>query len=99
MKNTFFESNYAAVLPGRVECYRRKADGTYERILKHFNVYGNGGLITNIDDLARWDEIFYSDKIGGKGFGDLLLTKGRLNLAKPYATRLGLRSTSTRVTK
>jgi len=28
MKNTFFESNYAAILPGRVESYRPKADGT-----------------------------------------------------------------------
>jgi CubicO group peptidase (beta-lactamase class C family) len=78
MKNTFFESNYAAILPAR-ESYRPKADGTYERILKHFNLYGDGGVITNIEDLARWDEVFYKDQIGGKEFRDLLLTQGRLN--------------------
>jgi len=76
MKNTFFESNYAALLPGRVESYRPKGDGTYERILKHFDVYGDDGLITNIEDLSRWDNVFYGDRIGGNGFHDLLLTQG-----------------------
>jgi CubicO group peptidase (beta-lactamase class C family) len=90
MKNTFFESNYAAILPGRVESYRPKADGTYERILKHFNLYGDGGVITNIEDLARWDEVFYKDQIGGKGFSDLLLTQGRLNSGETLRYAFGL---------
>ncbi len=90
MKNTFFESNYAAILPGRVESYRPKADGTYERILKHFNLYGDGGVITNIEDLARWDEVFYKDQIGGKEFRDLLLTQGRLNSGEILRYAFGL---------
>jgi len=47
-------------------------------------------VITNIEDLARWDEVFYKDKIGGKGFSDLLLTQGRLNSGEILRYAFGL---------
>jgi CubicO group peptidase (beta-lactamase class C family) len=94
MEHTFFDDNYAAILPGRVESYRTAGNGTYERILKHFDLYGDGGVVTTVEDLARWDANFYHPKIGGKAMVDLLLTPGRLN---DGATPSGWKSTDTKV--
>ena len=40
---------------GRKSAARANPEGGYERYLKHFNVHGDGGVITTLDDLARWD--------------------------------------------
>jgi len=40
MTDTFFDDDYARILPGRVESYR-SGGGRYARVLKHFNVYGD----------------------------------------------------------
>ena len=51
---------------------------------------GAGGLYTNIADLQKWDENFYSGKVGGKEVIDQLLTRGVLNNGRPLAYAWGL---------
>lgn len=79
MTGTVFEDNYAAIVPGRVESYRPVGGGRYERILKHFDVYGDGGMITTLADLARWDVALRTDRVGTPGLAQRLLTRGRLD--------------------
>jgi len=103
MRDTFFEADYATVVPGRVESYAPLGPGPdgvrrYERRLKHFDVYGDGGALSTVEDLARWDAALTG--AGGDARADslradptwsalrrLLLTPGRLASGDsiPYA--------------
>lgn len=62
MRHTMFEDNHSEVIRNRVESYRKTEKG-YERLLKGFDVYGDGGVLTTVKDLAKWDQAFYSDII------------------------------------
>jgi CubicO group peptidase (beta-lactamase class C family) len=48
---------------------------------------GAGGLYTSIPDLLKWDENFYTGRVGGPDLLEKLQTRGRLNDGKtlPYA--------------
>lgn len=89
MTHTIMEDNYAQILPQRVESYRNTGDHRYERFLKHFNIYGDGGVITTLGDLALWDANFYHNRLEN-GLVDLQLTRGRLNSGQQINYAFGL---------
>ncbi len=89
MEHTFFEENYAGIVRNRVESYRAVGDH-YERWLKHFNVYGDGGVMTTLNDLVKWDNNFYHDSLGKTGLVQMLLTRGRLSNGKEIHYAFGL---------
>ncbi len=51
---------------------------------------GAGGLYTSIPDLQKWDENFYSGRVGGAEVLRKLQTPGSLNGGKPIAYAWGL---------
>jgi CubicO group peptidase (beta-lactamase class C family) len=68
MKSTSWRDDFQRVVPGRAIAYERS--GNAERQLMPFeNAYGNGGLLTTVDDLLRWNSRFASSAIGGLGLG------------------------------
>jgi CubicO group peptidase (beta-lactamase class C family) len=99
MKNTFYNDNYAEVIHNRVESYRPVKDG-YERFNKNFNTYGDGGLITTVEDLAKWDNAFYEDKLGIKDFSKKMYQQGILKNGKviDYAWAIQVRNYNGRKT-
>ena len=48
---------------------------------------GDGNLLTSVEDLAKWDQNFYDNKVGGEGFSQQMLTRTKLNNGEeiPYA--------------
>jgi hypothetical protein len=48
---------------------------------------GQGGLVTTVEELQRWDENFYTGRVGGKSFLARQLEQGKLNNGTllPYA--------------
>src|SRR5262249_39329841 len=66
MRDTLFDDDFAAVVPNRVTSYRRLPSGRYERYLKHFDLCGDGGLLTTVEDVTRWYRNFETGKVGGK---------------------------------
>jgi CubicO group peptidase (beta-lactamase class C family) len=44
--------------------------------------YGGSGVITTLEDLARWDENFYSKRFGGPAFFDLMHRRERFGHPK-----------------
>ncbi len=90
MEHTLFDDNYARILPQRVESYRQVGNHHYERWLKHFNIYGDGGVISTVEDLAKWDTNFYRDQLGNSGLVEMLLTRGRLNSGEQIHYAFGL---------
>jgi CubicO group peptidase (beta-lactamase class C family) len=51
---------------------------------------GDGGLYTTVNDLARWDENFYTGKIGGPKLVELMRTRGVLANGQPVPYGFGL---------
>ena len=51
---------------------------------------GAGGLFTTVRDLQRWDENFYTARLGGRALIDQLQTPGALDGGKPLSYAWGL---------
>jgi hypothetical protein len=54
------------------------------------DIVGQGGLMTTVEDLAKWDENFYTGKVGGPNFLAQQLDRGRLNNGTLLAYAFGL---------
>jgi hypothetical protein len=54
------------------------------------NVHGNGGLLTTVGDLLKWNENFVRPKVGGVGFVRDLQQRGRLASGREISYALGL---------
>ena len=53
-------------------------------------VAGDGGLQSSVEDLARWDDNFYSQTVGGRKLIDFLEDPGRLLSGEPVRYAAGL---------
>jgi len=56
---------YEQVLPGAVTGYDERADSTYRpaAYLSWTWPYAAGAIVTSVDDMMKWDEALYSDKL------------------------------------
>jgi CubicO group peptidase (beta-lactamase class C family) len=90
MRNTHFHDDAGAVVPDRVIGYDR--DSSDFRIDHYFNFQevGDGGLYSTVEDLARWDAVFYGASFGGPGFVDQMLERGVLTNGDTIPYALGL---------
>ena len=57
------------------------------------NVYGNGGLLTTVDDLLKWNRNFDRPIVGDAAFVDALQTRARFTDGGTHEYALGLTST------
>ncbi len=90
MTNTHFNDDRRAVVKNRVVSYTL-AGGRFQQFIKTIEAMGDGNLLTTVEDLAKWDQNFYDDKVGGDGFSLQMLTRTKLNNGEeiPYAFGLG----------
>ena len=79
MYNTVFHSDHSEIIPNRTSAYDEDDSGHWEISIPVFDNYGATSLFTTAEDLAKWDENFYSKKIGGPVFIQAMLTTGVLN--------------------
>ena len=80
MKSTHFHDDPLEVVKNRALGYSRKEPGGYAMDISLFHVVGDGGVYTTVEDLAKWDRVFYDSPLaGGKALIDGMLVPGRLN--------------------
>jgi len=91
MTNTHFNDDRTAVVKNRVVSYAPASAGRYSQFIKTIEAMGDGNLLTTVEDLAKWDQNFYDNKVGGEGFSQRMLTRTKLNNGEeiPYAFGLG----------
>jgi CubicO group peptidase (beta-lactamase class C family) len=91
MTNTLFNDDRTAVVKNRVVSYAQSSPGRYTQFVKTIEAMGDGNLLTTVEDLAKWDQNFYDNKIGGEGFSQQMLTRTKLNNGEeiPYGFGLG----------
>ena len=65
-------------------------DGAFRLSITNFDTVGATSLYTTVEDLARWDDAFYSPKIGGPNFTSLMTETEKLTSGKDNDYALGL---------
>jgi len=82
MTNTLFRDDHTMLVPQRASGYQL-VGSTYHISQPQFDVVGDGGVYSTVEDLAKWDANFRSGKVGGKQAISLLQTPGKLNDGQP----------------
>jgi CubicO group peptidase (beta-lactamase class C family) len=79
MNETHYQGNYGDIVKKRAYSYVPSGEGNYRYAALSYSTYGPSSLFSTVDDLARWDENFYTAKVGGPAVLEALQAKGRLN--------------------
>jgi CubicO group peptidase (beta-lactamase class C family)/lysophospholipase L1-like esterase len=90
MARTSWRDDYTRIVKDRAVAYA-KAGATYTADMPFEDVHGNGGLLTTVGDLLRWNENFVDPKVGDRAFVDEMTTPGRLAGGGEHGYGLGLR--------
>jgi CubicO group peptidase (beta-lactamase class C family) len=91
MMHSRFYDDASVVVPERVAAYDHRQDGQFlVDWSTTYAVVGGGGLMTTVDDLLRWDNIFYSNRLGKDTLVQELETPGTLNDGKKTVYGMGL---------
>ena len=93
MTRTSWRDDYTRIVKQRAIAYEPSGDG-YREDMPFENVHGNGGLLTTVGDLLRWNENFVSPKIGDAAFVAEQQAPGKFadGRAHDYAMGLYVRS-------
>ncbi len=92
MKDTLFNDDRNRVLARKASAYSPREGGGFRLDVPNVDTVGSGGIYTTLEDLALWDESFYTGKLGGKALIEQVEAPGRLNsgAAMDYAFGLGV---------
>jgi CubicO group peptidase (beta-lactamase class C family) len=89
MTRTSWRDDHTRIVKGRAVAYSQAGDGF--RINMPFeNVHGNGGLLTTVGDLLRWNEHFVKPAIGDTAFVRLQQEPGKFNDGRSHTYAMGL---------
>jgi CubicO group peptidase (beta-lactamase class C family) len=89
MSSTQWRDDFQRIVRNRVIAYSQ--NGGITRTLMPFeNVYGNGGLLTTVGDLLRWNQNFTTAKVGGRALVEAQHQQGKLNDGRTIAYAAGL---------
>jgi len=77
MTRTSWRDDFSRIVPDRAIAYAR-VDDRYALDMPFENVHGNGGLLTTVGDLLRWNGNFTTRQVGGPDFVATMQASGRL---------------------
>ena len=90
MTHTRWRDDFTAVVKGRTTAYAGTAQRGFRTDMSFTNMIGNGGLLTTVDDLLRWNENFFNPTVGGRAFVDTMQTRMVLRGGRRISYALGL---------
>jgi len=97
MHGTVYRDDHTSIVMNRALAYDRKEkDAGYKINVSYFEQTGDGAVHTTVEDLLKWDENFYSGKVGGKELATELQEPGKLNNGKTLDYAKGLFSANYR---
>jgi len=89
MASTEWRDDFRRIVPNRAIAYSSNS-GVFRQDMPFEDVFGNGGLLTTVGDLLRWNQNFTTMKVGGRSFFDSQHERGRLNDGRTIAYAAGL---------
>jgi len=90
MASTHVHDNAFRIVPNRAYAYYPAGENGYENAILTSSLVGGTGLFTTVEDLARWDENFYSGRVGDASAIGQMLQRGRLNNGEEIDYAFGL---------
>jgi CubicO group peptidase (beta-lactamase class C family) len=90
MENTSFRADTNVVIPHRASGYTKGADGAWRLAEYTLSSLGPGGVVTTVDDLARWDRSFTSGELVPPDLHTRMLRTRALADGSPNTYALGL---------
>jgi hypothetical protein len=89
MQHTHFRDDHAEIIKHQAYGYS-KDKGAWELSITNFDTVGATSLFTTVEDLALWDENFYTQKVGGPHFTETMLTHDALTNGEKNSYAFGL---------
>lgn len=89
MNSTQWRDDYRRIVKNRAFAYS-PGGGSYLLNMPFEFVHGNGGLLTTVGDLLRWNRNFSEKKVGGRALYESQHQQGRLNDGRTIAYAGGL---------
>ena len=89
MTRTSWRDDFTRIVKDRAIAYAESA-GRYKLDMPFENVHGNGGLLTTVGDLLRWNGNFAAPRVGDAGFIRLMQTSGLLGSGRETGYAYGL---------
>ncbi len=90
MRATLFLDDHTEIVPGRAVAYSPTDNGMWKVNVWNNDLVGQGGIVTTLADLQRWDENFYRPHVGGREFVELLQSTEPLSGGTPNDYAFGL---------
>jgi len=90
MTHSRFHDSRTRLVKNRAQGYFSSKEGEVRNYLTQFDRVGDGGLMTTVEDLFRWDQAMETGTLGGKDFVGSLLTQGQLNNGNSFTYAFGL---------
>jgi CubicO group peptidase (beta-lactamase class C family) len=90
MAHTHFRSDHGEIVENLADSYEKGDDGAFHLSLPNYDTVGATDLLTTVEDLAHWDENFYTAKVGGQQLVNSLQEPGQLNDGTRLAYAEGL---------
>ena len=91
MASTHFRDDHAEIVKNQAYGYEPAGEGRYKLSVTNFDTVGATSLLTTAGDLAKWDENFYTTRIGGAALIEQLQQPGRLSDGESLDYAFGLR--------
>jgi CubicO group peptidase (beta-lactamase class C family) len=89
MTRTSWRDDHTRIVKGRAIAYSEAPDGFHIE-MPFENVHGNGGLLTTVEDLLRWNENFVSPVVGDAAFLAEQQRPGRFSDGRSHHYAFGL---------
>ena len=89
MTHTSWRDDFRRIVKGRAIAYSDVKD-SYRQNMPFENIHGNGGLLTTVGDLLRWNENAVVQKVGDAQWLREELQPGRFNDGKAHNYAMGL---------
>ena len=90
MANSHYQDDHTQPVRGRAYAYSPAAGGRYAINVWNNDLVGQGGVMTTVLDLAKWDANFYTGAVGGPGFLKRQLERGTLNSGTKLSYAFGV---------
>jgi hypothetical protein len=89
MKDTSWRDDYTSIVKRRAIAYAER-QGTFAMSMPFENVHGNGGLLTTVADLLKWNQNFVRPILGDAGFVAEMERRTKFNDGREHEYALGL---------
>lgn len=90
MGSTLFRDDHTLIVPQRAVGYSPRENAGYQIDVSNWEQVGDGGLLSTVEDFARWSANLDSGAVGGKGLIDALHTRSTLRDGSTIEYTIGL---------